>query len=75
VPAKSNRTRETSYVPSLELAQIEIGAGNPAGALACLEHAVVTRESFGIFLKADPSFRALRAEPRFQSPLAQIGFE
>jgi len=70
-----DRIRETSYVPSFELAQIEIGAGNPAGALACLEDAVVKRESFGIFLKAWLSFRPLRAEPRFRSLLAQIGLE
>ena len=67
--------RETSYVPSFELAQIEMGAGNPAGALACLEDAVVKRESFGIFLKAWLSFRPLWAEPRFRSLLAQIGLE
>jgi tetratricopeptide (TPR) repeat protein len=75
VKRELDQMRETSYVPSFELAQIEIGAGNPAGALACLEDAVVNRESYGIFLKAWPSFRPLRAEPRFRSLLAQIGLE
>jgi len=70
-----DQMRETSYVPSFELAQIEIGAGNAGGALACLEDAVVKRESFGIFLKAWLSFRPLRAEPRFRSLLAQIGLD
>jgi adenylate cyclase len=68
-----DQMRETSYVPSFELAQIEIGGGNAAGALACLEDAVIKRESFGIFLKAWPSFRPLRAEPRFRSLLGQVG--
>jgi serine/threonine protein kinase/TolB-like protein/Tfp pilus assembly protein PilF len=75
VKRELDRMRETSYVPSFEFAQIEIGAGNAAGALACLEDAVIKRESFGIFLKAWPSFRPLRAEPRFRSLLAQIGLE
>lgn len=67
--------RETSYVPAFELAQIEIGIGNCGGALACLEHAVIGRESFAIFLKAWPSFRPLSVEPRFRGLLAQIGLD
>jgi hypothetical protein len=67
--------RETSYVPAFELAQIEIGIGNFEGALACLEQAVIGRESFAIFLKAWPSFGPLREEPRFRGLLAQIGLE
>ena len=66
---------EAADVPAFELAQIEIGIGNSGGALACLEHAVIGRESFAIFLKAWPSFRSLRAEPRFRGLLAQIGLE
>lgn len=65
--------RETSYVPSFELAQIEIGTGNTAGALACLENAVIGRESFAIFLRSWRTFAPLRSEPRFTSLLAQIG--
>jgi serine/threonine-protein kinase len=68
-----DRMRETSYVPSFELAQIEMGLGNYAGALACLEHAVTHRESFAIFLKSWNTFKSLRKEPRFQALLAQIG--
>jgi serine/threonine-protein kinase len=66
------RMRETSYVPSFELAQIEIGLGNHAGALACLEHAVIHRESYAIFLKTWNTFAPLRQQPRFQALLAQI---
>jgi len=67
------RLRETSYVPSFELAQIEMGLGNHAGALACLEHAVVHRDSYAIFLKSWNTFALLRAHPRFQALLPQIG--
>jgi hypothetical protein len=65
--------RETGYVPSFELAQIEIGIGNSAGALACLESAVIGRESFAIFLKSWRSFAPLLSESRFSSLLAQVG--
>jgi adenylate cyclase len=67
------RMRQTSYVPSFELAQIEMGLRNHGGALACLEHAVVHRESYAIFLKTWNTFGPLKREPRFQALLAQIG--
>jgi len=40
------------------------------GALACLEHAVVHRESYAIFLNTWNTFGPLKGEPRFQSLLA-----
>ena len=67
------RMRQASYVPSFELAQIEMGLGNHGGALACLEHAVVHRESYAIFLKTWNTFGPLKREPRFQTLLTQIG--
>jgi len=67
------RMRQSSYVPSFELAQIEMGLGNHGGALAFLEHAVVHRESYAIFLKTWNTFGPLKREPRFQALLAQIG--
>jgi serine/threonine-protein kinase len=69
------RQRERSYVPSFELAQIEVGLGNYAGALACLEHAVVHRDSYAIFLKSWNTFAPLRPHPRFQALLPQIGLD
>lgn len=65
--------RQTAHVPSFDLAQVELGLGNRAGALTCLEHAVTTRETYCIFLKAWPSFRPLHGETRFQALLAQLG--
>jgi serine/threonine-protein kinase len=69
------RMRETSYVPSFELAQIEMGLGNHSGALACLEHAVIHRDSYAIFLKTWNTFAPLRQQPRFQALLAQTGLD
>ena len=69
------RMRLASYAPSFELAQIEMGLGNQAGALACLEDAVVHHESFAIFLNAWNTFAPLRLQPRFRALLAQIGLE
>ncbi len=67
------RARETSYVPSFELAQIEMGVGNYAGALACLEHAIVHRDSYAIFLNSWITFAPIRAHKRFKALLSQIG--
>jgi serine/threonine-protein kinase len=67
------RMREGGYVPSFELAQIEIGTGNAGGALACLENAVIGRESFAVFLRSWRSFASIRSESRFQGLLAQVG--
>jgi serine/threonine protein kinase/TolB-like protein/Tfp pilus assembly protein PilF len=73
VKRELGRMRAAGYVPSFELAQIEIGTGNTAGALACLENAVIGRESFAIFLKSWRSFAPLLSELRFRSLLAQVG--
>jgi tetratricopeptide (TPR) repeat protein len=75
VRSELERMRQMSYVPSFELAQIETGLGNYAGALACLEHAVFHRESYAIFLKTWNTFAPLRQDPRFQALLAQIGLD
>jgi tetratricopeptide (TPR) repeat protein len=69
------KVRETSYVPPFELAQIEMGLGNSSGALACLEHGVVHRDSYAIFLKSWNTFAPLREQPRFRALLAQIGLD
>jgi len=69
------KMRETAYVPSFELAQSETGLGNYAGAVACLEHAVVHRDTYAIFLKSWNTFAPLRQLPRFRALLAQIGLD
>jgi adenylate cyclase len=73
VKRELEKMRESRHVPSFELAQIETGLGNHAGALACLEHGVVHRDSYAIFLKSWNTFAPLRQHPRFQALLTQIG--
>jgi tetratricopeptide (TPR) repeat protein len=67
--------RETHYVPSFELAQVQLGIGKQDAALELLEEAVANHESFAIFLKTWLSFRSLRDEARFRSLLGRIGLE
>jgi hypothetical protein len=52
-----------------------MGLGNHSGALACLEHAVIHRDSYAIFLKTWNTFAPLRQQPRFQALLAQTGLD
>jgi len=73
VKQELERIRQTAYAPSFELAQIEMGLGNHAGALACLEDALIHRDSYAIFLKTWNTFAPLRPQPRFQALLGQIG--
>lgn len=68
-----DRMRASSHVPAFEVAQIEMGIDNHAGAMACLEQAVIDRDSYAIFLKAWTTFAPLRPLPRFQAILEQIG--
>ena len=75
VKRELEKMRETAYVPSFELAQSETGLGNYAGAVACLEHAVVHRDTYAIFLKSWNTFAPLRQLPRFRALLAQIGLD
>jgi TolB-like protein/Tfp pilus assembly protein PilF len=65
--------RGTSYVPSFERAQVEVGAGNLPGALSCLEDAVLHRETYAIFIGCWRTFEPLRTEPRFRALLSQVG--
>ena len=70
-----DRMRQRAYAPAFEMAQIEMGVGNPAGALALLDEGVANRDSYAVFLKAWLSFKPLRNEPAFRRLLARIGLE
>ena len=70
-----DRIRQRAYAPAFEMAQIEVGVGNPEGALALLEEGVANRDSYAVFLKAWLSFKPLRDEPAFRRLLARIGLE
>ena len=56
------------------IAQIYAGLGDPERALDWLERAVGT-DMYVAYLRIDPTFRSLHAEPRFQTLLNAVGLE
>jgi hypothetical protein len=47
--------------------------GDHAHALECLERAFAAHSGDLLYIKAEPAFASLRAEPRFQSLCRRIG--
>jgi eukaryotic-like serine/threonine-protein kinase len=67
------RASAERYVSPYDLAWIHVGLDDRAAALDALEEACAERSSQMIFLRVDPVFQGLRAEPRFQALLARVG--
>ena len=66
------RARETHRY---ERAVWSMWIGQPAGALAELEAAVISKPYHMIFVAADPVFAPLRGEPRFQEVVRRVGLQ
>ena len=64
----------TRYVSPANLAIGYIGLGDHDAALACLERAYAERSQGLTFLKIDPVFDPLRADPRFSDLLRRVNF-
>jgi TolB-like protein/Tfp pilus assembly protein PilF len=62
-----------AYVSPYWPALIHTGLGNHAAALDLLEQAVAQRDIWLAWLKTEPRFDNLRADPRFQQLLRRIG--
>ncbi len=63
------------YIPSYALAVIHVGLGEKEQAFAWLEKAYEEHDPFlVIFVRPDPAFDPLRADPRFQSLLRRMKF-
>ena len=56
------------------IAQVYVGLGDRRRALDWLERAVGT-EMYPVYLGIDPTFRSLRAEPRFRALLRKLGLD
>ncbi|NDZ18153.1 hypothetical protein C7T35_35855 [Variovorax sp. WS11] len=56
---------KTRYVTPTSIASLHAALGETASALTTLEHGLVARDTRMVFLKDDPHWRGLRAEPRF----------
>ena len=69
------RLERGDHVPSLTMAIIYTGLGDKDQAFEWLEKARKNRSEDLIFLKVDPKFDTLRADPRFSALLAKMGFE
>jgi TolB-like protein/Tfp pilus assembly protein PilF len=73
VLARLQALASTSYVPPLLFAPIYAALGQHEQALEWLEKAYADRSSPLAWLKVDPWFDSLRAEPRFAELLRRIG--
>jgi len=65
----------TRYVSAFHKGFIHLGLGDIDRTLDLLEQSVAERNWFVRLLKLDPTFDPLRAHPRFQGILKQVGFE
>jgi tetratricopeptide (TPR) repeat protein len=69
------RLREISrekYVPALYFASLYAALGDRDQALTWLRKAVEERSDYLVYLKLDPSFDALRSDPRFEVALRPL---
>jgi Flp pilus assembly protein TadD len=63
------------YVSPALIAIIHIGLGDKNKAFDWLDKACTDRSDWMIFLKTDPLFDPLRADPRFLNLLRRVGFQ
>jgi eukaryotic-like serine/threonine-protein kinase len=66
-------TSKKEYVSSMSIALVQIGLGENQSALTWLEKALGEQAGLLVWLKVDPEFDPLRAEPRFQQLLEKVG--
>ena len=70
--AKLREISRERYVPALYFASLYAGLGDRDQALTWLRKAVEERSDYLVYLKLDPTFDALRRDPRFQSVLRPL---
>ena len=63
------------YVPPYHIAFLYNGLNERDKSLAWLERAYQERDPKMVFLKAEPKWKNLRDDPRFQQLLRRMGFE
>ena len=64
--------RRSSYVPPYRIATVHAGLGDAATALQWLERGLDERDVRMVFLRVDPTWSALRREPRFITLLQRM---
>lgn len=65
----------TRFLPPTSIAMVQSALGLTAPALASLEQALSVRDSRLVYLKDDPSWLALRHEPRFLAITRKLGLD
>ena len=71
---KLRKMMKQRYVCPYETAAIYVGLGKKNEAFRWLEKGYESRESCMIYLKTDPMFDPLRADPRLSDVLRRVGF-
>jgi len=61
------RRHRSEYISPVAFATIQLGLGNTAAALDWAERAYAERRGWLAYLKVNPIFDPLRAEPRFEA--------
>ncbi len=72
--ADLNERSKQQYVGPYSLGRIYAGLNDNEGMLDCLEKTVAARSSDAVWLRTDPTFDAVRSEPRFLELMRRIGF-
>ena len=67
------KQQKEKYVSPLHFAAIEIALGDKDQAFASLEKAYQQRANLLAFLKVDPTYDAIRSDPRFSDPVHRVG--
>ena len=62
------------YISPYVIAYVEVGMGRKDQAFALLENAFKVHDQWMVWLKVDPSFDALRPDPRYQDLIRRVGF-
>jgi hypothetical protein len=65
--------RQGRYASTYAIAVVHAGLGDRDGALAALDAAYRERSHWLLWLKRDPRWDALRADPRFQALVRKVG--
>jgi TolB-like protein/class 3 adenylate cyclase/Tfp pilus assembly protein PilF len=69
------RRSQTGYLPSYWIALVYTGLGDVDAAMGWLERASEERSSWLVWIKVEPRFDRLRADPRFASLLRRMRLE
>jgi hypothetical protein len=74
IPGELAARAKNRYVPAYQVALVHAGLGDEERAFESLEKAFDERSTLLTYLKMDPRFDSLRADPRFKAMLRRLSF-